>query len=390
MVMGSSCARNQSHCTLTPGSDVLSSAALSLAQNEVLLTPPTMNSRPPMPNPPLVHVLCWLGLVVLCGGCWLPKLRLAGSQDGRLREESGTRPSNDAAVQSAPPETRVAADGGPTAWAEPSFAGGSAGSAVAGASGTSVQSTGGVAAIAGEHAAPSTMGGQCGGNASGCTACTPSSAHCDGATLVQCSPDGRNEIRTACAGATPVCKINKCVECADASSCGDSDDCTTRACDGISNLCVSGPHKPMGASCKGGGVCDGEGKCVTCGNGKLDDGEACETTGPEAYSVGTCDPTTCRLTDAAYAACSGSCPQSSYGWSCGRPGVCTKVCQPSGSAGDPCRTTTGKGQCMLFGGAFDCAIPCSDGCPSGLRCVDLSGIGIFTPTCGTTDIPTSQ
>jgi hypothetical protein len=192
---------------------------------------------------------------------------------------------------------------------------------------------------------------------------------------------------TGCTGSTPYCQNGKCVACTDSSQCTSANECQPSVCDPATNRCVPGQLKPAGTSCKGGNVCNVVGACVACGNNRADTGENCETSGQYAFSAGTCDPTTCRITDSAYRGCSGTptCPVNDQVWFCAPQGACSATCTSS----DQCRTTEGKGECIS--GA--CAVRCSSlgstaGCPSGLSCVDTSGLGGSFPAllCGTVQV----
>jgi hypothetical protein len=243
-----------------------------------------------------------------------------------------------------------------------------------------------------------TAGQSCGANMCDakngrCYVCSPNNVRCDAQAVATCTADGQMETKTTCGGSTPYCQNNKCVACTDSSQCTSTSDCGSMTCDTTSNRCVTGPNKPANTPCAGGGICTALGACTMCGNGKADPGETCETAGPYAYAAGTCDPATCQLTDYAYGACGDGqtlCPQNQSIWFCGPQGACSAVCTNSSQ----CQTTQGKGACVTVGSGSDCAVPCTTigstaGCPPGLRCVNLAGLGL-QPLCGSVDRPATQ
>jgi len=230
----------------------------------------------------------------------------------------------------------------------------------------------------------------CDARALRCLKCVPSPNTCSGNMVVGCSSDGQTETRMACSGALPQCSGGRCVACLTANDCKSTNECVTPACNTTTHTCGAGSPKPSKTPCTGGKVCDGAGTCTTCGNGADDAGESCEFGGVWTYAAGTCDPKTCVLTDAVYGVCqmavdngAAYCPVNGPYWFCSPHGACSLGC----SVDADCRTTTNKGTCLAFGSDAFCVIRASDGCPPGLRSVDVSGLGISQRLCGTVDRP---
>jgi hypothetical protein len=108
--------------------------------------------------------------------------------------------------------------------------------------------------------------GLCSVAAMGCLECLPgSAATCSDESTVQgCTMDGKLDPKP-CPKDTPLCSEAKCVQCIQASDCGESmNDCGTLTCTG--GMCVPGDPKPKGTACSsnGGKMCDYLGSCVVC------------------------------------------------------------------------------------------------------------------------------
>jgi hypothetical protein len=108
--------------------------------------------------------------------------------------------------------------------------------------------------------------GLCSVAAMGCLECLPgSAATCSDEQTVQgCTMDGKLDPKP-CPKETPMCSEAKCVQCIQASDCGESmNDCGTLTCN--AGMCVAGDPKPKGTSCSsnGGKMCDYLGSCVVC------------------------------------------------------------------------------------------------------------------------------
>jgi hypothetical protein len=236
----------------------------------------------------------------------------------------------------------------------------------------------------------------CDGTNGRCNKCVPNSKMCSGASLSTCSADGQGTNTEICPASGGDCATAMCV----AGGCSSSfklsgTACSAgggRKCDGRGNCveCVASSDCPNKFD-----VCT-SGQCIAgpgCGNGVLDPGETCETSGSGAYAPGTCDAAMCRLLDGAYGSCTlrgaSSTPcgvNDGQGWICGGTGACTRTC----STPDQCRTTSGKGDCVPTNNGSFCAIRCSSpgstaGCPNGQKCIDASwaNLGVI---CGTQDL----
>lgn len=219
-----------------------------------------------------------------------------------------------------------------------------------------------------------------------CNMCMPGAKTCNGDMLIVCGADGQQAMPTVCM---------------------PEGDCTVGAC--RMGACAV-EMKMAGAACSSGGgkVCDRSGECVACvedsdcpdefdqctgnrcvpgpgcGNGKLDPGENCETSGANAYDSGTCD-SNCKLTNAAYAACATdinrpnpNCPvNGAQGWACGAGGLCSRTCTTNAE----CQTGSGAGKCLQIQGTGYCVRPCAS-CPNGSSCQFFTQGGINEPICG--------
>jgi hypothetical protein len=230
----------------------------------------------------------------------------------------------------------------------------------------------------------------CDARALRCLKCVPSPNTCSGNTVTGCSSDGQTQTRTTCSGALPQCADGRCVACLTANDCTSRDECIAPACNAATHTCGAGTPKPAKTICSGGKACDGAGTCTTCGNNADDAGESCEFGGSFIYAAGTCDPKTCKLTDTAYQRCSmavdngpTNCPVNAPLWFCAPHGACSVGC----SVDADCKTTAGKGTCLPFSGRAYCVITGAEGCPSGLGPVDVKGLGIDQPLCGTVPRP---
>jgi hypothetical protein len=97
-----------------------------------------------------------------------------------------------------------------------------------------------------------------------CNMCLPNSKMCVGDTLEVCSADGSGKQEMKCPADKPLCDVDKCVQCMDASDCKVSNSCQTTSCN--NGMCTTPQPKQVGTSCSdnGGKVCSLLGECVAC------------------------------------------------------------------------------------------------------------------------------
>jgi hypothetical protein len=98
-----------------------------------------------------------------------------------------------------------------------------------------------------------------------CNKCMPSMVTCkDQSTLTTCATDGSGSTDAKCPDSTPICNVDKCVQCVSEDKCKPMSDCQTSTC--MNGMCTAVQSKPVDSMCvtNGGKVCDLTGNCVLC------------------------------------------------------------------------------------------------------------------------------
>ncbi|HKP60957.1 MAG TPA: hypothetical protein VJV78_29710 [Polyangiales bacterium] len=98
-----------------------------------------------------------------------------------------------------------------------------------------------------------------------CNKCLPGMVMCkDDSTLTTCAEDGSMETDKACPMATPICSMDKCVQCLTDDTCKPMSDCQKSSC--MNGMCTPVQNLPLESPCSsnGGKVCSVAGTCVAC------------------------------------------------------------------------------------------------------------------------------